>query len=84
MGGRYLIVDTGSWLAAVRFFMYDQSWTICHLVFEAGHWFFGKQSSFSPNQINRISCEASKVFAKMTNEAILQAPEYQVPSVVAA
>jgi hypothetical protein len=59
-------------------------WTICHLVFEVGHWFFGKQSSFSPNQINRFSCEASKVFAKMTKEAILQAPEYQVPSVVAA
>jgi hypothetical protein len=54
------------------------------LGFEAGHWFFGKQSSFSPNQINRISCEASKVFAKMTKEAILQASEYQFPSVVAA
>jgi hypothetical protein len=35
MGGRYVIVDTGSWLAAVRFFMGDQSWTICHLLFEA-------------------------------------------------
>ena len=85
MGG-YVIADTGSCLAAARFLMDDQSAAGPFVTWSSrpGHWFSGKQSSFSPNQIDRISCEASKVFAKMTKEAILQAPEYQVPSLVAA
>jgi hypothetical protein len=33
----------------------------------------------SPKEIERISYEESKVFVKLTKEAILKAPEYHVP-----
>jgi uncharacterized protein YrrD len=61
------------------FIMDDESWAICHLVIEAGHWFAGKQIAISPKQIERISFEESKVFVNVTKEAILQAPEYYAP-----
>ena len=63
--------------------MDDQSWAICHLVVETGHWFSGKQILISPNQIDRVSYQESKIFVKVTKEAILQAPEYQGSSLVA-
>ncbi len=62
------------------FIMDDESWAICHLVVETGHWFGGKQIAISPKQIDRISSEDSKVFVNVTKEAILEAPEYYVPS----
>ena len=61
------------------FIMDDESWAICHLVVETGHWFAGKQIAISPEQIDRISSEESKVFVNVTKEAILEAPEYYVP-----
>ena len=61
------------------FIMDDESWAICHLVVETGHWFAGKQIAISPKHIDRISSEESKVFVNVTKEAILEAPEYYVP-----
>jgi len=61
------------------FIMDDESWAICHLVVETGHWFAGKQIAISPKQIVGISSDESKVFVSVTKEAILEAPEYYVP-----
>ncbi len=61
------------------FIMDDESWAICHLVVETGHWFAGKQIAISPKQIDRISSEESKVFVNVSKEAILGAPEYYTP-----
>jgi uncharacterized protein YrrD len=61
------------------FIMEEESWAICHLVVETGHWFAGKQIAISPKHIDRISFEESKVFVNVTKEAILEAPEYDVP-----
>jgi hypothetical protein len=61
------------------FIMDDESWVICHVVVETGHWFAGKQIAISPEQIDRISSEESKVFVNVSKEAILEAPEYYVP-----
>jgi len=61
------------------FIMDDDSWAICRLVVETGHWFAGKQIAISPEQIDRISSEESKVYVNVSKEAILDAPEYYVP-----
>ncbi len=63
----------------IDFIMDDESWAICHLVVETGHWFAGKQIAISPKQIDRISSQESKVFVNVTKKAILEAPEYYVP-----
>ena len=60
------------------FIMDDKSWEIRHLVLETGHWFSGKEIAISPKQIDSISYEESKVFVKITKEAILGTPEYHV------
>jgi putative oxidoreductase len=44
------------------FIMDDRIWTFCHLVVETGHWFSRKEMVISPNQIDRISYEESKVW----------------------
>ena len=62
------------------FMMDDKSWAICHLVVETGTWFSGKEIVISPSHIDRISYEDSKVFVNLTKEAILQAPEFHVPT----
>ena len=61
------------------FIMDDKSWAICHLVVETGHWFSRREIIISPKDIDRISYEESKVFVKVTKEAILAAPEYHAP-----
>jgi len=61
------------------FIMDDETWAICHLVVETGHWFAGKQIAISPKQIDRISSQESKVYVNVTKAAILEAPEYYVP-----
>ena len=58
--------------------MDDNSWAICHLVVETGHWFSRKEIVISPKHIDRISYEESKVFVNVTKEAILEAPQYHV------
>ncbi|PZR72893.1 MAG: photosystem reaction center subunit H [Chthoniobacterales bacterium] len=64
--------------------MDEKSWAIRHLVVETGHWFSGKEIVISPDHIDRISYDDSKVFVSITREAIQQAPEYHVPSPGAA
>ena len=61
------------------FIMDDESWAICHLVVETGHWFSRREIVISPKDIDRIRYEESKVFVKVTKEAILAAPEYHAP-----
>jgi uncharacterized protein YrrD len=63
------------------FTMDNESWAICHLVVEIGNWFSGKEMVISPSHIDRISYEDSMVFVNLTKEAILEAPEFHVPTV---
>ena len=62
----------------IDFIMDDNSWAICHLVVETGHWYSHKEIVISPKHIDRISYEESKVFVNVTKEAILEAPQYHV------
>src|SRR5205814_7025091 len=62
----------------IDFIIDDNSWAICHLVVETGHWYSHKEIVISPKHIDRISYEESKVFVNVTKEAILEAPQYHV------
>ena len=62
------------------FIMDDRSWAIRHLVVETGPWFWGKEIAISPKHVSHISYEESKVFVNVTKQAIMEAPEYNMPS----
>jgi hypothetical protein len=47
----------------------------------SANWFSGKEMVISPSRIDRISYEDSMVFVNLTKEAILEAPEFHVPTV---
>lgn len=52
------------------FMVNAKSWAIRELVVETGHWYFGKKILISPNKIERISYEDSKVFVNLTKADI--------------
>jgi hypothetical protein len=62
------------------FMMDDKSWAICQLVVGTGAWFSGKEIVISPSRVDRIHYADSKVYVSLTKEAILQAPEFHVPT----
>ena len=84
LNGYHIQTGEGAIGHVTDFMMDDKSWEIRHLVIETGHWFSGKEIVVSPKQIDRISYEESKVFVKVTKEAILETPEYHVPPLGAA
>ncbi len=79
LSGYHIQTDDGAIGHIIDFIVDHESWAICHLVVETGHWFSGKEIVISPNQVVRISYDESKVFVSVTKEAILKAPEYHVP-----
>jgi len=79
LNGYHIQTDEGAIGHVIDFIVDHESWAICHLVVETGHWFSGKEIVISPNQIIRISYDESKVFVSVTKESILKAPGYHVP-----
>ena len=77
--GYQIQTSDGAIAHVTDFIMDDTSWEIRHLVVEAGHWFSRREIVISPKHIERVSYEESKVFVKVTKEAMLEAPEYHVP-----
>lgn len=58
------------------FIIDDESWSIRYMVIDTKNWLPGKKVLISPQWIDRISWEESKVFVDLTREAIRNAPEY--------
>lgn len=79
INGYHIQTSEGTIGHVTDFMMDDKSWAIRHLIVETGHWYSGKAIAISPNHIDRISYDDSKVFVDVTKEAIQQAPEYHVP-----
>ncbi len=48
------------------FLVDDRSWAIHKLVVETGHWYSGKELLISPQVVDRISCNDSKIFVNLT------------------
>jgi uncharacterized protein YrrD len=79
ISGYQIQTDEGALGHVIDFIVHNENWAIRHLVVETGHWYSGKEIVISPEQVDRISYEESKVFVNVTREAILKAPEYHVP-----
>ena len=79
LNGYHIQTKEGALGHVIDFIVDHETWAICHLVVETGHWFSGKEIVISPKQVDRISYEESTVFVSVTKEAIINAPEYHVP-----
>ena len=78
LNGYHIQASDGEIGHVIDFIVDHATWAICHLVVETGHWFSGKEITISPQHIERISYEDSKVFVSVTKKAIENAPEYHV------
>ena len=78
LNGYHIQATDGEIGHVIDFIVDHETWAICHLVIETGHWFSGKEIIISPKYIERISYEESKVFVSLTKEVIKNAPEYHV------
>jgi len=59
------------------FILDDETWAICYLVVDTQNWWPGRKVLISPQWIERVSWEESKVFINLPRETIKRAPEYQ-------
>ena len=58
------------------FLMDDKSWAINQLVIKVGHRFTGKEVQIPASKVARISYDESKVFVKLTTDAVEKSPEH--------
>ena len=58
------------------FIIDDENWAIRYLIIDTKNWWPGKKVLVSPQWIERISWEESKVYVNLTRESIKQSPEY--------
>jgi len=64
------------------FILDDKTWAIRYLVIDTRNWLPGKKVLVSPQWIERVSWNESKVFVNLTREAIKLSPEYSEGSLV--
>ena len=60
----------------------DETWAIRYLVVATRNWWPGKKVLVSPQWIERVSWDESKVFVNLSREAIKQSPEYTEASLL--
>jgi len=84
VSGYHIQTSEGEIGHVTDFIINDDSWSICQLIVETGHWFSGKAIAIPPQRVGRISYENSNISVDLTKEAIMQAPEYHLPTVGAA
>jgi hypothetical protein len=65
-----------------EFLFDDQHWAIRYLVIDTRNWLPGKKILVSPQWIERVSWNESKVFFDHPREAIKQSPEYSEESLI--
>jgi uncharacterized protein YrrD len=58
------------------FIVDDETWTIRYLIVDTQNWWPGKKVLVSPQWIERVSWNDSKIFVNLSREVIQQSPEY--------
>ncbi|OGV69451.1 MAG: photosystem reaction center subunit H [Lentisphaerae bacterium RIFOXYA12_FULL_48_11] len=58
------------------FIIDDETWAIRYMIIDTRNWLPGKQVLVSPQWIERVSWQESKVFVNHSRESIKQSPEY--------
>ncbi len=64
------------------FIIDDETWAIRYLIVDTRNWWPGKRVLIAPQWIERVSWMESKVFVRLSREAIKQAPEFTEDSVL--
>lgn len=64
------------------FIIDDETWAIRYLVVATRNWWPGKKVLVSPQWIERVSWDESKVFVNLSRETIKQSPEYTEESLL--
>jgi hypothetical protein len=64
------------------FIIDDETWAIRYLIIDTRNWWPGKKVLVSPQWIERVSWDESKVFFNLTRAAIKQSPEYTEESLL--
>ena len=64
------------------FIIDDETWAIRYLVVATRNWWPGKKVLVSPQWIERVSWDESKVFVNLSRETIKQSPEYTEESLI--
>jgi len=64
------------------FIIDDETWAIRYLIVDTKNWWPGKKVLVSPQWIERVSWDESKVFVNLSREAIKNSPEYTEESLV--
>ena len=76
MTGHHIQAHDGE-IGHVEDFIIDgETWAIRYLIIDTKNWWGGKKVLISPQWIDRISWDDSKVFVNLSQESIKQAPEY--------
>ncbi len=66
----------GSLGSVEDFFVDDHSWNIRYLEIDTSKWLPGRQVLFSPEWVDRVDWDNSKVYTQMTKEQVKNSPEY--------
>ena len=64
------------------FIIDDETWAIRYLVIDTRNWWPGKKVLISPQWIDRISWDESKVFVNLSREAVKKSPEFTKESLL--
>ena len=64
------------------FIIDDETWAIRYLIVDTHNWWPGKKVLVSPQWIERVSWDESKVFVNLSRETIKQSPEYTEESLL--
>jgi hypothetical protein len=82
IGGYHIQAADGEIGHVDDFVIDDETWAIRYLIVGTRNWLPGKKVLVSPQWIERVSWSESKVFVKLSREAVKQAPEYTEDSII--
>jgi sporulation protein YlmC with PRC-barrel domain len=60
----------------------DDTWAVRYLIVDTRNWWPGRKVLISPQWIEQVSWEKSKVYVNLTRDAVREAPEYTDDSVL--
>ena len=82
VSGSYIQALDGDIGHVADFIIDEETWAIRYLVIDTQNWWPGKNVLVSPQWIERISWNESKVFVNLTREKIKNSPEYNEESLL--
>lgn len=80
--GYHLAATDGTIGYVEDFIVEDETWAIRYLLVSTRNWLPGKSVVVSPQWIERIDWSESKVYVKLTREAVKNCPEYDESALV--